>query len=79
LDKYKETALEYQELQLVLDIIKDLVKIKELSKEHLTDVELQAKFISKTFKCVCSTAQMKGAARYKNPIKVRLERIKACT
>lgn len=76
LDKFKDTALDYPELHLVLDIIKDLVNKKELIKEYLTDYDLQAKFISRQCKCVCSTAQMKGVARYKHPIKERLKRLK---
>jgi len=76
LNKFKDIVLDYQELHLALDIIKDLVNKKELVKEYLTDPDRQAKFISRQCKCVCSTAQMKGVARYKHPIKERLKRIK---
>jgi len=79
LQKYIDVTLDYQELHLALDIMKDLIKLGNLDKNILNDPSKQAQFISKEFRCLCSTAQMKGVSRLKHPIKSRLYRISKLT
>lgn len=74
--RFQSTAPSYQELHLYVDILKDLVKNNQLDKEYLTNLHKQAAFISKTFKCACSIAQLKRFYSKKNPVKARLKRVK---
>lgn len=68
-----DSAPTKSEVHLALDLIKDLVTNNELEKIFLTDFNKQAQFISKTFRCICTTDQVKDC---KNPVKIRLKNIK---
>lgn len=73
ISKYANTLVTYEDYQIMMDIIRNRVKIhKDLEEIYLTDINKQAQFISKTLKCLCTTLQIRKFQEFKHPIKQRL-------